>query len=215
MIKKMNDLTELKHTFVSSKTKLFAALTIFIFMIVGCLHAQAQNDNLVASIDKLDKLIGCSKDEVKSKAISDNTFPTDDKSAIFFLYNVKTGLLLNAGGYWGTHVSLKEFGMPLWIHKDKDEYIHFAQKFDKSGAASGEGNYLEYENKSDESNPDQGVYVDRSYLSGRTIVKRGWGLEAVSGKFNIYKLYTYIYIVVLHSIPKPNTISLPTPPKVT
>lgn len=195
MIKKMNDLTELKHTFVSSKTKLFAALTIIIFMIVGCLHAQTQNDNLVASIDNLDKLIGCSKAEVKSKAISDNTFPTDDKSAIFFLYNVKTGLLLNAGGYWGTHVSLKEFGMPLWIHKDKDkdEYIHFAQKFDKSGAASGEGNYLEYENKSDESNPDQGVYVDRSYLSGSTIVKRGWGLEAVSGKFNIYKLYTYLY----------------------
>lgn len=195
MIKKMNDLTELKHTFVSSKTKLFAALAIITFMIVGCLHAQAQNDNLVASIDKLDKLIGCSKDEVKSKAISDNTFPTDDKSAIFFLYNVKTGLLLNAGGYWGTHVSLKEFGMPLWIHKDKDkdEYIHFAQKFDKSGAASGEGNYLEYENKSDESNPDQGVYVDRSYLSGSTIVKRGWGLEEVSGKFNIYKLYTYLY----------------------
>lgn len=194
MMKKIYDLTELKHTFVSSKTKLFAALTIIIFMIVGCLHAQAKNDNLVASIDNLDKLIGCSKDDVKSKAISDNTFPTDDKSAIFFLYNVKTGLLLNAGGYWGTHVSLKEFGMPLWIHKeDKDEYIHFAQKFDKSGAASGEGNYLEYENKSDESNPDQGVYVDRSYLSGSTIVKRGWGLEEVSGKFNIYKLYTYLY----------------------
>lgn len=193
MMKKMNDLTELKHTFVSSKTKLFAALTIIIFMIVGCLHAQAQDDKLEASIDNLDKLTGCSDKEVKSKAISDNTFPTDDKSAIFFLYNVKTGLLLNAGGYWGTHVSLKEFGMPLWIHKDKDEYIHFAQKFDKSGAASGEGNYLEYENKSDESNPDQGVYVDRSYLSGRTIVKRGWGLEAVSGKFNIYKLYTYLY----------------------
>lgn len=195
MMKKMNDLTELKHIFVSSQTKLFAALAIITFMIAGSLHAQVQNDNLAASIDNLDKLIGCSEAEVKSKAISDNTFPTDDKSAIFFLYNVKTGLLLNAGGYWGTHVSLKEFGMPLWIHKDKDkdEYIHFAQKFDKSGAASGEGNYLEYENKSDESNPDQGVYVDRSYLSGSTIVKRGWGLEAVSGKFNIYKLYTYLY----------------------
>lgn len=195
MIKKMNDLTELTQTFVSSKTKLFASLTIIIFMIVGSLHAQVQNDNLAASIDNLDKLTGCSDAEVKSKAISDNTFPTDDKSAIFFLYNVKTGLLLNAGGYWGTHVSLKEFGMPLWIHKDKDEdeYIHFAQKFDKSGAASGEGNYLEYENKSDESNPDQGVYVDRSYLSGSTIVKRGWGLEAVSGKTKIYKLYTYLY----------------------
>lgn len=193
MMKKMNDLTELKHIFVSSQTKLFAALAIITFMIAGSLHAQVQNDNLAASIDNLDKLIGCSEAEVKSKAISDNTFPTDDKSAIFFLYNVKTGLLLNAGGYWGTHVSLKEFGMPLWIHKDKDEYIHFAQKFDKSGAASGEGNYLEYENKSDESNPDQGVYVDRSYLSGSTIVKRGWALEAVSGKNYIYKLYTYLY----------------------
>lgn len=198
MMKKIYDLTELKRTFVSSKTKLFAVLTIIIFMIVGCLHAQAQNDNLVASIDNLDNLIGCSEAEVKSKAIRDNTFPTDDKSAIFFLYNVKTGLLLNAGGYWGTHVSLKEFGMPLWIHldsdkSDKDKYIHFAQKFDKVGAGAGEGNYLEYENKSNESNPDQGVYVDRSYLSGSTIVKRGWGLEEVSGKFNIYKLYTYLY----------------------
>ena len=145
MMKKMNDLTELKHIFVSSQTKLFAALAIITFMIAGSLHAQVQNDNLAASIDDLDKLIGCSAAEVKSKAISDNTFPTDDKSKIFFLYNVKTGLLLNAGGYWGTHVSLKEFGMPLWIHKDKDEYIHFAQKFDKSGATSEEGNYLEYQ----------------------------------------------------------------------
>lgn len=146
MMKKMNDLTELKHIFVSSQTKLFAALAIITFMIAGSLHAQVQNDNLAASIDNLDKLIGCSEAEVKSKAISDNTFPTDDKSAIFFLYNVKTGLLLNAGGYWGTHVSLKEFGMPLWIHldSDKDKYIHFAQKFDKVGAGAGEGNYLEY-----------------------------------------------------------------------
>lgn len=195
MMKKMNDLTELKHIFVSSQTKLFAALAIITFMIAGSLHAQVQNDNLAASIDKLDKLIGCSEAEVKSKAISDNTFPEEDKSKIFFLYNVKTGLLLNAGGYWGTHVSLKEFGMPLWIHldSDKDKYIHFAQKFDKVGAGAGEGNYLEYENKSDESNPDQGVYVDRSYLSGSTIVKRGWALEAVSDKTNIYKLYTYLY----------------------
>lgn len=46
MIKKMNDLTELTQTFVSSKTKLFAVLTIIIFIIVGCLHAQAQNVSL-------------------------------------------------------------------------------------------------------------------------------------------------------------------------
>lgn len=193
MMKKIYDLTELKHTFVSSKTKLFAALTIIIFMIVGCLHAQAQNDKLEASIDNLDDLPGQTETNVKAAAISDNRFPEDDKSKIFFIYNVKTGLLLNTGGYWGTHVSLKEFGMPLWVHLDTNNYIHFAQKFDKVGAGAGEGNYLEYENKSKESDPDQGVYVDRSYLSGSTIVKRGWGLEAVSGKTGIYRLYTYLY----------------------
>lgn len=193
MIKKMNDLTELTQTFVSSKTKLFAVLTIIIFMIVGCLHAQAQNVSLSASIDNIDKLPGQEETNVKAAAISDNSFPEDDKSKIFFIYNVKTGLLLNTGGYWGTHVSLKEFGMPLWVHLDTNNYIHFAQKFDKVGAGAGEGNYLEYENKSDESDPDQGVYVDRSYLSGSTIVKRGWGMEVVSDKTGIYRLYTYLY----------------------
>lgn len=193
MIKKMNDLTELTQTFVSSKTKLFAALAIITFMIAGCLHAQAQNVSLGASIDNIDRLPGQKETNVKAAAISDNSFPEDDKSKIFFIYNVKTGLLLNTGGYWGTHVSLKEFGMPLWVHLDTNNYIHFAQKFDKFGAGAGEGNYLEYENKSDESNPDQGVYVDRSYLSGSTIVKRGWGMEAVSDKTGIYRLYTYLY----------------------
>ena len=195
MKKKIYDLTELKHTFVSSKTKLFAVLTIIIFMIVGSLHAQAQDDKLEASIDNLDDLPGQTETNVKAAAISDNSFPEDDKSKIFFIYNVKTGLLLNTGGYWGTHVSLKEFGMPLWIHldSDKDKYIHFAQKFDKVGAGAGEGNYLEYENKSNESDPDQGVYVDRSYISGATVTKRGWVMEAVSGKTGIYRLYTYLY----------------------
>lgn len=193
MKKKIYDLTELKHTFVSSKTKLFAVLTIIIFMIVGCLHAQAQNVSLAASIDNLDDLPGQTETNVKAAAISDNSFPEDDKSKIFFIYNVKTGLLLNTGGYWGTHVSLKEFGMPLWVHLDTNNYIHFAQKFDKVGAGAGEGNYLEYENKSKESDPDQGVYVDRSYISGATVTKRGWVMEAVSGKTGIYRLYTYLY----------------------
>lgn len=193
MKKKIYDLTELKQTFVSSKTKLFAVLTIIIFMIVGSLHAQVQNVSLAASIDNLDDLPGQTATNVKAAAISDNSFPEDDKSKIFFIYNVKTGLLLNTGGYWGTHVSLKEFGMPLWVHLDTNNYIHFAQKFDKVGAGAGEGNYLEYENKSKESDPDQGVYVDRSYISGATVTKRGWVMEAVSGKTGIYRLYTYLY----------------------
>ena len=89
-MKKIYDLTELKHTFVSSKTKLFAVLTIIIFMIVGCLQAQAQDDKLEASIDNLDDLPGQTETNVKNSAITDNSFPEDDKSKIFFIYNVKT-----------------------------------------------------------------------------------------------------------------------------
>ncbi len=173
-------------------TSVITFLVMLLFVIGGSLQVQAQDTNSNGThIAGIESLTGCNVDDVKKAAISDNTFPEEDKSKIFFLYNVKTGLLLNAGGYWGTHVSLKEYGMPLWIHIDKDKWIHLAQKFDKSGAGPEEGNYLEYQTSDKEF--DNGVYVDRSYLSGSTIVKRGWALKAVFGKKNIYKLYTYLY----------------------
>lgn len=172
-------------------TSVITFLVMLLFIIGGSLQVQAEDTNTNGThIAGIESLTGCSEEYVRNAVISDNTFP-DEKDKIFFLYNVKTGLLLNAGGYWGTHVSLKEYGMPLWIHIDSDKWIHLAQKFDKSGAASDEGNYLEYQSSDKEF--DNGVYVDRSYLSGSTIVKRGWALETVSDKPNIYKLYTYLY----------------------
>lgn len=180
-------------------TSVITFLVMLLFVIGGSLQVQAQDTNTNGThIAGIESLTGCSEEDVKKAAISDNTFPEEDKSKIFFLYNVKTGLLLNAGGYWGTHVSLKEYGMPLWIHIDKNDWIHLAQKFeDRNGA--GEGNYLEYETGKD--NPaDNGVYIDRAYLytetgffgtTKTTIVRRGWALEAVTGKNKTYKLYTY------------------------
>lgn len=183
-------------------TTFIALLVVLLFIIGGSLQVQAQDTNTNGThIVGIESLTGCSKTDVKNAAISDNTFPENDKSKIFFLYNVKTGLLLNAGGYWGTHVSLKEYGMPLWIHIDKEGWIHLAQKFD-SKDKPGEGNYLEYETgkKPEENN---GVFIDRAYLytktnfwgSKTTIVRRGWKMEPVKeeGKDNSYKykLYTY------------------------
>ena len=174
-------------------TSVITFLVMLLFVIGGSLQVQAQDTNTNGThIVGIESLTGCSEDDVKAAAISDNTFPESDKSKIFFLYNVKTGLLLNAGGYWGTHVSLKEYGMPLWIHIDKEGWIHLAQEFD-SKDKPGEGNYLEYET-------GNGVYIDRAYLytetgffstTKTTIVRRGWALEAVEGKTNTYKLYTY------------------------
>lgn len=176
-------------------TSVITFLVMLLFVIGGSLQVQAQNTNTNGThIAGIESLTGCSEAQVRAAVIKDNTFPENDKSKIFFLYNVKTGLLLNAGGYWGTHVSLKEYGMPLWIHIDKDDWIHLAQKFD-SKESKEEGNYLEYEtgNKPSE---DNGVYIDRAYIyKGTTgllnyIIKRGWKLED-AGKTNTYKLYTY------------------------
>ena len=175
-------------------TTFIALLVVLLFVIGGSLQVQAQVTNTNGTpIAGIESLTGCSEDQVRAAYISDNTFPEDKKEKIFFLYNVKTGLLLNAGGYWGTHVSLKEYGMPLWIHIDKEGWIHLAQKFD-SKESKEEGNYLEYETgKSPEE--DNGVYIDRAYiykgLISEKIVKRGWELEAVSGKTNTYRLYTH------------------------
>ena len=169
-------------------------LAMLLFIIGGSLQVQAQDTNSNGThIAGIESLTGCSEEQVRAAKISDNTFPEDDKSKIFFLYNVKTGLLLNAGGYWGTHVSLKEYGMPLWIHIDSNNWIHLAQEFDTKDK-QGEGNYLEYETGKSNS-ADNGVYIDRAYIYkgyfSEKIVKRGWELDAVAGKTNTYKLYTY------------------------
>ncbi len=176
-------------------TTFIALFVVLLFVIGGSLQVQAQDTNTNGThIAGIESLTGCSEKQVRDAKIINNTFPDEDKSKIFFLYNVKTGLLLNAGGYWGTHVSLKEYGMPLWIHIDKNDWIHLGQKFD-SKESKEEGNYLEYEtgNKPSE---DNGVYIDRAYiykLTGtlKNIVKRGWKLEDVSGKTNTYRLYTH------------------------
>lgn len=176
-------------------TTFIALLVMLLFAIGGSLQVQAQDANTNGTpIAGIESLTGCSEKQVRDAVSSGNTFP-DNPKQIFFLYNVQTGLLLNAGGYWGTHVSLKEYGMPLWIHIDKDDWIHLAQEFD-SKESKEEGNYLEYEtgNSTEE---DNGVYIDRAYiykgLTGtlKNIVKRGWKLEAVSGKTNTYRLYTH------------------------
>ena len=178
-------------------TTFIALLVMLLFAIGGSLQVQAQDNNTNGTpITGIESLTGCSEKQVRDAVSSGNTFP-DNPNQIFFLYNVKTGLLLNAGGYWGTHVSLKEYGMPLWIHIDKDKWIHLAQEFD-SKESKEEGNYLEYEtgNSPEE---DNGVYIDRAYIYKgalgllNNIVKRGWKLEAVADKPNTYKykLYTH------------------------
>lgn len=180
---------------------IFAAF-LAIFLLFGAVKgAKAEDSNGSASaFDGLEKLAGISASEMANyaKKGTHGTFPTD-KSQIFFLYNVKTGLLLNVGGYWGTHVSLQEYGMPLSVYQDPDDekWIHFQQDIDKQGASSGnqEGCSLEYFYENGYASTSIGVFVDRDIYASKddkTVIQRGWKIESVSGDAkNTFKIYTY------------------------
>lgn len=172
-----------------------------IFLLFGAVKGtKAQDSNGSGSaFDGLENLKGISASDMMTYAGQGEhgKFPTTDKNKIFFLYNVSTGLLLNAGGYWGTHVSLQEYGMPLWVYKDTDGWIHFQQDIDKQGSSSGnqEGCSLEYFYGEGYASTSIGVFVDRDiYKSSKdkTVIQRGWTIEPISGDAkNAFRIYTY------------------------
>lgn len=178
---------------------IFAAFLV-IFLLFGVTKGiKAEETNGSASaFDGLENLDGISAADMKTYASEGKhgTFPTE-KNRIFFLYNVKTGLLLNVGGYWGTHVSLQEYGMPLSVYQDKDNWIHFQQDIDKQGAASGnqEGCSLEYFWAEGYASTSIGVFVDRDIYPSKNdktlIIQRGWTIESIGDTQNTFRIYTY------------------------
>lgn len=106
-------------SFNAFKHRSIFAVFLAIFLLFGAVKGTKAQDSNGSAFDGLENLVGITAKEMYDYASNGThgTFPTD-KSKIFFLYNVKTGLLLNVGGYWGTHVSLQEYGMPLSVYKD-------------------------------------------------------------------------------------------------
>lgn len=176
----------IKRTCVAKALAVFAVASIAI-------NANAQTTNEQAVITGIDQLDGISQKDLLENAITFTTdkdlkFPTDSKYH-FFLYNVKTGRFLNAGGYWGTHASLKEYGEPIAIVNSgttsfgqHSQTIKFVMEMHGT-----EGKFVGYPGVYDQTNPDRGVYVDR-----KSDEVFGWVLEPVTGKGqNTYRLYTY------------------------
>ena len=186
-------------SFNALKHRSIFAVFLAIFLLFGAVKGTKAQESNGSAFDGLEKLDGISAEQMMTYASNGThgTFPTD-KSQIFFLYNVKTGLLLNVGGYWGTHVSLQEYGMPLSVYKDKDNWIHFQQDIDKQGAASGnqEGCSLEYFYGEGYASTSIGVFVDRDIYPSKDdktlIIQRGWTIEPISGDAqNTFRIFTY------------------------
>lgn len=189
-------------SFNAFKHRSIFAVFLAIFLLFGAVKGtKAQDSNGSASaFDGLENLVGIKAEDMETSARQGKygEFPTKDKSQIFFLYNVKTGLLLNVGGYWGTHVSLQEYGMPLWVYADGDGWIHFQQDVDKQGASSGnqEGCSLEYFYGEGYASTSIGVFVDRDIYASKsssTVIQRGWTIEPIKkgDTKNTFRIYTY------------------------
>lgn len=176
----------IKRTCIAKTLAVFAVASIAI-------NANAQTTNEQGVITGVDQLDGISQEKLLENAITFTTdkdlkFPTDSKYH-FFLYNVKTGRFLNAGGYWGTHASLKEYGEPIAIvNSGTTSFGQHSQTIKLVMEMHGtEGKFVGHYGAYNQTNPDRGVYVDR-----KSDDVFGWVLEPAPGKDkNTYRLYTY------------------------
>ena len=177
----------IKRTCIAKALAVFAVASIAI-------NANAQTVDDQGVVTGIDKLVGKTQDELYAKKIdfsSDEnlTFPANDFTKQFFLYNVKTGRLLNAGGYWGTHVALKEYGKPLAIvsaSKNSTSYMKLVMEMNGT-----EGKFVGWvgvPGASGKNPADIGTYVDR-----KSTDVIGWQLEPLNDDKNTYRLYTYAH----------------------
>ena len=168
----------IKRTCIAKALAVFAVASIAI-------NANAQGGvNPAADIEGLDGLTGKTLTELEKAAVgSSDAFPTE-KSKIFFLYNVKSGKFLTAGGYWGTHASIANYGKPMCVETNGTRWYFRLDM--QTGTDSGQGKYLQWAVPNNDNEKDKGVYVDRAKDVGY-----GWKLEEVKGKTGTYKLYTY------------------------
>ena len=145
----------------------------------------SNGSNALGGAIGLEYLDGKTVEEIKNAALKPGEgFSDTDPNKVFFLYNVKTGKFLNAGGYWGTHVSLKDYPLSLWVKTHtygKQTLIDFIQNME-----TGQGQYLGWRN--DVQDLDDGVFIDRKPTD---LTYYGWVFELQENEKNTYKIYTY------------------------
>lgn len=178
----------IKRTCIAKALAVFAVASIAI-------NANAEETvDAQGVITGIDKLVGKTQDELYAQKISFSsdanlTFPTDDFTKQFFLYNVKTGRLLNAGGYWGTHVALKEYGKPLAIvSASKNSISYMKLVMEMNGTEGKFVGWVGVPGASGKNPADIGTYVDR-----KSTDVIGWQLEPLNDDKHTYRLYTYAH----------------------
>ena len=162
-------------------------VTAIILCFTMSANAQTGETNNGGAFHGLNDLTGKTFKDLFDIATVAPTFSMEDPDKVFFLYNLETNQFLNSGSYWGTHVSLKYYGLPLWVVKvnTDNNRINFAQNL-----KTGQGQYIAwFKHSSGEDSPNTGCFIDRKKEEAT-----GWYFEEVTdaaenGK-NTYRIYT-------------------------
>ena len=172
----------------TTPTSIFRRWCVTAIILCFTMSANAQTDtNNGGVFHGLNDLTGKTLDELIKNATNATTFSMEDPDKVFFLYNLETKQFLNSGSYWGTHVSLKYYGLPLWVVKVNtyNDRINFVQNLN-----TGQGQYIAwFEHSNDKDDPNTGCFIDRNSTEAT-----GWYFEEVTdaaenGK-NTYRKYT-------------------------
>ena len=181
----------IKRTCIAKALAVFAVASIAI-------NANAEAVDGQGVITGMQDLVGLTEEQVRDNLVtSSSTFPTSPGKQ-FFLYNVGTGRFLNAGGYWGTHVSLQEYGKPIAAidggkstETGAPDVARLNFFTDMSGADT-EGKFIGWVgvpgDHSADAEKDNGVWLDRK--TGEIF---GWVIEPTGDDKNTFKIYTYAH----------------------
>ena len=169
----------LKRTCVAKAIAVVAVATI-------AMNSFAQQEETITGVKDL---AGKDLTYINSHQTTDGNYPVD-MSKMFFLYNEKTGKFLNLGSYWGTHVSLADYGKPLWVVKGKRNIYESAIKYHTNDVllfthnmattlSEDQGPYVGWA-QVDDNKPaeDRGVFTDKKNTAESIY---GWELEFIPG----------------------------------
>ena len=131
--------------------------------------------------------------------VTSSTTKADDDH-ILYLYNPKTGLFLNLGGYWGTQPGLHEVGIPLkLVATDGDRYKICTGIVSNASLSSMDwciGYVRDIDTESTDAKDFNNFYVDRLGVKTTGIDYDGLvkaTFTPVDGKTNTYTISFYDY----------------------
>ena len=147
-------------------------------------------ENSSATGKGVDDLPGHTFEELQAEITSDCSF--GDPNKVFFLYNVGSGKFLNMGGYWGMHVALKDYPMPLWTREgtslENTPSINFTQNI-----TSTDGSLMKWVKGGANRTTDIGVFCDRPKANNTFNGYDGWFFKKTTDSYgkDAYVIYTF------------------------